>query len=189
MAKKKKKLTRLNASIRRFFDGDGFDEGIERVETATLTELAQAIGLHPDSWEREALIRLLRRTWSDADIDTRADITAFFTAEGRVYPSPRTKEPSRERSDKIDAILETMDVTPDEARALHNAFIEVRTKKITPQKLEAKLAHYRFEQKRTRIEKACEGRFDAGDRFEFNAVLTYNIFGETFNKIHPLKKA
>lgn len=187
MAKKRKKLVRLNASVRRFFDGDGFDEGIQRVETATLAELVQSMGLVPDNWERETLVRLLRRTWSDADMAIRSDIAAFFAADGRIYPSPRTKEPSRERSDKIDTILETMDVTPDEARALHNAFIEVRTKKITPQKLEAKLAHYRFEQKRARIEKACEGRFDPGDRFEFNALLSYHVLGQTFKKIHPLK--
>jgi len=187
MAKKKKKLTRLNASIRRYFDGDGFDEGIERVETATLGELVQALGLVPESWERDVLIRTLRRLWSDADVETRQEVTAFFTAEGRVYPSPNTKEPSAERSDKIDTILETMNVTPSEARALHNSFIEVRTKKITPQKMEAKLAHLRFEQKRARIEKACEGRFDLDDRFEFNALLDYDLFGEHFRKIHPLK--
>ena len=187
MAKKKKKLTRLNISIRRFFDGDGFDEGIERVETATLAELVQALGVHADSWERESLIRQLRRLWSDADLETRALITAFFTAEGRIYPSPRTKEPSAERSDRIDGILETMEVTPAEARALHNTFIEVRTKKITPEKMEAKLAHLRFEQKRERVEKACEGHFDLDDRFEFNAVLDYHLFGEHFRKIHPLK--
>ena len=187
MAKKKKKLTRLNASIRRYFDGDGFDEGIERVDTATLAELVQTLGQVPESWEREALIRMLRRLWSDADIDTRAQINAFFAAEGRIYPSPRTKEPSVERSEKIDAILETMEATPSEARALHNTFIEVRTKKITPEKIEAKLAHLRFEQKRARIEKACEGRFDLDDRFEFNAVLAYRVFDETFRKIHPLK--
>ncbi|WP_345972782.1 helicase-related protein [Sulfurimonas diazotrophicus] len=187
MAKKKKKLTRLNASIRRYFDGDGFDEGIERVDTATLGELVQTLGYIPESWEREELVRTLRRLWSDADIDLRQAITAFFTAEGRVYPSPNTKEPSVERSEKIDAILETMDVTPSEARALHNSFIEVRTKKITPEKMEAKLAHLRFEQKRARIEKACEGRFDLDDRFEFNALLDYDLFGEQFRKIHPLK--
>ncbi|MBD3801130.1 MAG: helicase, partial [Campylobacterales bacterium] len=187
MAKKKKKLTRLNASIRRYFDGDGFDEGIERVETATLGELVQTLGLVPESWEREELVRMLRRLWSDADVEMRQAITSFFTAEGRVYPSPNTKEPSVERSEKIDAILETMDVTPSEARALHNSFIEVRTKKITPEKMEAKLAHLRFEQKRARIEKGCEGRFDLDDRFEFNALLDYNLFGEQFRKIHPLK--
>jgi len=187
MAKKKKKLTRLNASIRRFFDGDGFDEGIERVETATLSELVQGIGLHPESWERETLIRQLRRLWSDADIETRALISDFFTAEGRIYPSPRTKEPSAERSDRIDSILETMDVTPSEARGLHQAFIEVRTKKITPEKMAAKLLHLRFEQKRARVEKAGEGHFDIDDRFEFNAVLEYRLFSEAFRKIHPLK--
>jgi len=187
MAKKKKKLGKLNASIRRFFDGDGFDEGIERVETVTLGALVQALGFAPDHWERDELIRALRREWSDADVETRAVITAFFAAEGRIYPSARSKEPSVERSDKIDAILETMDVTPSEARALHGAFIEVRTKKITPEKLEAKLAHLRFEQKRSRIEKQCDGRFDLDDRFEFHALLEYDVFGEQFRKIHPVK--
>ncbi len=187
MAKKKKKLTRINASVRRFFDGDGFDEGIGRVETATLAELVQSLGLTPDNYARETLVRTLRRVWSDGDFETRARITAFFTAEGRVYPSAKTKEPSLERREKIDTILETMQVTPDEARELHNAFIEVRTKKITPQKIESKLRHLRFEHKRERIENACEGRFDLDNRLEFNAVLEYNVLGEHFKKIHPLK--
>ncbi len=187
MAKKKKKRSRLNAAVRRFFDGDGFDEGIGRVETQTLRALVQTLGIVPDDWDRTALLRILRRLWSDADTEIRRQIVAFFTAEGKIYPSAKTKEPSRERSDKIASILETMDVTPDEAHALHSAFIEVRTKKITPQKMEAKLEHLRFERKRARIEQRCEGTFDIDDRFEFNAVLRYELFGERFGKIHPLR--
>lgn len=189
MAKKRKKLTRVNAVFRQIFEGDGFDEGIERVETATLAELVRSLGILPDDWERDTLIRLLRRHYSDGDLRTREAMTHFFTAHGQRYPSPAPRPSDDERQERIDAILESMHVTPDEAQALHAAFAEVRIKKITPEKLEAKLAHLRFEGKRERIEEACEGRFDLDDRFEFNAVLDYTVFGEHFKKIHPLKTA
>ncbi len=187
MSKKKKKHSKLNQAIRHYFGDEGFDEGIVRVDTATLTELAHTLGIIPDSWEKEELVRTFRRLWSDADIDIRQHIVAFFKAEGKLYLSDKPKEPAIERTEKIASILETMDVTKEEALLLHNAFIDIRTKKITPEKMASKLEHIRHEQKRAALEKKLDGHFDYEDRLEFNAVLSYNVLNATFKKIQPLK--
>jgi len=182
----KKKLTKINSAIRRFFDDAPFDEGIERVDEATLVELTHFLGIIPDDWDKQSLVRIYRRLWSDADLHIRKEIVDFFKAQGKVYHGVRPMEPTTERTEKIAAIIEEMDVTKSEALLLHNAFIDVRTKKITREKMEAKLAHLRFDVKKKTLEKALEGHFDLDDRFVFNHAFTYALFGETFKKIQPV---
>jgi len=187
MSKHKKKMSKLNHTIRRYFDDDGFDDGIIRVEESTLTDLAHTLGVFPDEWNKEQLVRLFRRLWSEADKQIRQEIVSFFKAEGKVYPSNKEKVPTIERTDKINALLEEMDINRDEAVMLHNAYADVRTKKINRGKLEQTLAHLRYDKKRTKIESVLEGKFDFEDRFEFNAALRYTLFDANFKKIQPLK--
>jgi ATP-dependent RNA helicase SUPV3L1/SUV3 len=139
MAKRKKKLSKLNHAIRRFFDNDPFDEGIARVDESTLSTLAHSLGVLPDGWDHDNLVRTIRRLWSEGAVDTRQQIVAFFKEDGRIYPSPAKKEPMTERTDKIDSILEEMDISREEAHLLRNAFADVRTKKINRHKMEQKL--------------------------------------------------
>jgi len=183
----KKKHSKLNQRIRHYFDGDGFDDGIERVSTATLIELSQSLGMIPDSFEKAQLVKLFRRIWSEGDLDLRNHIVAFFKAENRIYPSPSNAVPSLERSEKISELIGELDVTPEEAKLLHNAYIDVRSKKITVEKMESTLRHIRFEKKKGVLEKALGGIFDLDDRFEFNASFEYTVLGESFKKIHTLK--
>jgi ATP-dependent RNA helicase SUPV3L1/SUV3 len=183
MSKKKKKQLKLNQKIRHYFDGDGFDEGIERVATSTLSELFHFIAITPESYEREYLIRLIRRIWSEADTYNRSNIVDFFKADGTIYTSSKTKEQPTLRSEKIASILEEMQTTKEEAALLFNAFIDIRSKKINRYKMESKLEHIRYDKKRTQIEKQVEGRFNLDDALEFNAVLEYKIFDEQFKKI------
>lgn len=183
MAKVKKKLSKLNSAIRRIFDNLGFDDGIELVETSRLIELTHTLGIVPDSIEREELIRLFRRLWSDADPGIRHIIVDFFKAQKKMYKSSHPKESVIEKSVKITMLIEEMDVTAEEAKELFNAFIDVRTKKINRSKLEHKLAHLRFDKKKKELERVLEGQFDLSDRFEFNHAFTYTLFGETFKKI------
>ncbi len=182
----KKKLSKINQKIRHYFGGDGFDEGIERVSTSTLIELTQTLGVLTDSLEKPELIRLLRRLWSDGDIDLRHHILSFFKAENRVYATA-SDEPSKERGEKIAQLLSELDVTPEEARALERAFLDVRSKKITLGKMESSLRHIRFEAKRAEIETQLDGRFDLDNRLEFNASFEYGVFDAHFRKIHTLK--
>ncbi len=187
MGSKKKKQLKLNQQIRHFFDGEGFDEGIERVSTSTLSELFHFIALPPDSYDREYLIRRIRRIWSEADTYIRSNIVDFFRAEGTIYTSTKIKEQPTLRSEKIASILEEMDTTAEEEALLFNAFIDVRSKKINRYKMEAKLEHIRYEKKRTLIEKNVEGTFNLEDALEFHALLHYHIFNERFEKIVVLK--
>jgi ATP-dependent RNA helicase SUPV3L1/SUV3 len=190
MAKKKKKLSKLNSAIRHIFDGVGFDDGIDLVERDTLMELTHVLGIIPDDYDKTSLVRTLRRTWSDADPQMRADIVDFLKAQNRVYKSSHPIDKAIEKNDKIDALIAEMhEVTAEEVKALHQAMMDVRTKKINRGKLEQKLAHLRFADKRTQVEKALEGQFDYDDSFVFHHAFAYSIFGESFKKIQPVRSA
>lgn len=187
MAKKKKKMIKLNQSIRHFFGDEGFDEGIERVPTETLIALSHTLGLFNEITDKPTLIKSFRRLWSEGQSDNREYIVNFFRNDGRTYPNPKPKEKPHEREEKIDELLEGLDITPSERLALHSAFIDVRIRKITPEKIASKLEHIRVSQKREALEKALEGKFNYDDSLEFYASIQYAIGDEQFTKIHVLK--
>lgn len=189
MAKKKKKMIKLNQSIRHFFGDEGFDEGIERIPTEVLIALAHTLGIFNGTTDKAGLIKTFRRLWSEGESDNREMIVAFFKHEGKIYPNPKPKEKPHEREEKIDELLEAFEITDAERRDLHAAFIDVRTRKITPDKIASKLEHIRYTRKRERLEKALEGKFNYDDSLEYYAPITYRIDSETFTKIHILKTA
>ncbi len=184
----KKKFIKLNQAIRYYFGEDGFDAGIERVSEETLIELAHALGLVTDNMSKRNLVRIFRTLWSEADIEIRRRIVEFFRANEEIYLPINPRLNHDERAERIDELLlEIPDVTKEEAIELHQAFMDVRTRKINLYKLHSKLEHIRFEKKRTAIEKALHGTFDVENRLEFNASLLYEIEGERFHKIQPLR--
>lgn len=189
MAKKKKKRIKLNQQIRHYFGDDGFDEGIERVDSQTLVALAHSIGVFNGITDKPSLIKLFRRLWSEDEGDECALIVDFFKNEGKIYPNPKPKEKPHEREEKIDEMLDAFELTNEERLGLHAAFIDTRTRKITPEKIAAKLEHLRFSQKREALEKSLEGKIDYDDRLEFYAPIRYHIGEENFTKIHVLKTA
>jgi len=97
MAKKKKKMIKLNQSIRHFFGDEGFDEGIERVPTEALIALAHTLGIFNGTTDKTGLIKTFRRLWSEGESDNREMIVAFFKQEGKIYPNPKPKEKPHER--------------------------------------------------------------------------------------------
>ncbi|WP_310439228.1 helicase-related protein [Sulfuricurvum sp.] len=187
MAKKKKKMIKLNQSIRHFFGDEGFDEGIERLPSEVLIALAHTLGIFNGTTDKATLIKTFRRIWSEGETDNREMIVAFFKNEGKIYPNPKPKEKPHEREEKIDELLEAFEITPDERRALHAAFIDIRTRKITAEKIAGKLEHIRYTHKREALEKALEGKFNFDDTLEYYAPITYHVEGESFSKIHVLK--
>ncbi|MGZ5207453.1 MAG: helicase-related protein [Sulfuricurvum sp.] len=180
-------MIKLNQSIRHFFGDEGFDEGIERVPTETLIALAHILGIFDGTTSKEVLVKSFRRLWSEGEAENRMVIVDFFTQNGKVYPNPKPREKPHEREEKIDELLENFELTRDEHVALHAAFGDVRTRKITLEKIASKLEHIRYLQKRETLEKALEGKFDYDDRLEFYASIHYDIGGEHFTKIHVLK--
>lgn len=186
MAKKNKKNSKINKRIREYFDDDPFDVGIQRVDTETLSELFHTIGIYDIEFSKDVLIKAARMLWSEADSGFRQDILNFFSANGVVYPSDKLKQPAIDRDEKLEELIGELDVTPEEATLLFDAFSDVRSKKITIEKLESKLRHIRFGVKKEHLQKALDGVFDIDDSLEFNASLRYKIFEYHFHKILTL---
>jgi len=111
MAKKKKKMIKLNQTIRHFFGDEGFDEGIERVDRETLIALAHTLGVFDGTTSKELLVKSFRRLWSEGEGDNRHLIVDFFTHNGKVYPNPKPREKRHGREEKIDELLESFGLT------------------------------------------------------------------------------
>lgn len=186
MGHKNKKNSKINQRIKKYFDGDPFDVGVERVSSETLSEMFSTLGIYDIEHSKEVLLKAARMIWSEADSGFRSDILNFFARDNKFYKSDREKAPNLDREEKIDSLLQELDAIPEEAALLSDAFMEVRSKKITLAKMESKLKHIRFEQKRLKLQKALDGIFDTDDTLEFNAPLHYVLYGQSFHKILTL---
>jgi len=60
MGKKNKKNTKINQRIRKFFDDDPFDLGIERVSSETLSELFHTLGIVEIEHTKSVLLKTIR---------------------------------------------------------------------------------------------------------------------------------
>ena len=186
MSKKNKKNSKINQRIRAYFDDDPFDVGIERVPSEVLSELFGALGLYDIEHNKKLMVKTLRMIWSEAESGMRLDILHFFENNGEVYRGDKKELPTVDRDSKIEMFLHELDASKEEAVALYEMFSTVRSKKITIEKMEAKLQHIRYEAKREALEKELEGLFDIDDSFEFNASLKYEVYGQNFHKILTL---
>ena len=186
MGKKNKKNTKINQRIRKFFDDDPFDLGVERVSSETLSELFHTLGIVEIEHSKAVLLKTIRMLWSEADSGIRQDVLNFFEANDEIYPSDRPKEFSLDRDEKIRDLITELHVTIEEEVLLYEAFHGVRSKKLSIEKMEAKLKHIRFDLKKQVLEKALDGSFDIDDSLEFNASLRYRIFDQHFHKILTL---
>lgn len=186
MGKKNKKRTKINQRIKKYFDDDPFDIGIQRVSAKTLSEMFQAIGIYDVDYNKQVMVKTARMLWSEADNDIRQDVLKFFQSNGEIYISKKPKEPNLDRSHKIEEILQELDANPQEGAMLFEMFMQLRSKKITIEKVEAKLQHIRFDLKKEKLQKALDGVFDIDDSLEFNASIKYELLGEYFHKILTL---
>ncbi len=187
MAKKNKKNSKINQRIKKYFDNDPFDVGVERVSAETLSEMFHTLGIVDVEYNKAELLKLTRMLWSEADSEIRREILNFFVNNDVIYPSDNPKQPSMDKEEKLELLFDELDITEEEKFELRIVFAQTRTKKITIAKVESKLKHLRYEKKRESIQKKCEGVFDIDDSFEFNASLHYVLYGESFYKIEVLK--
>ena len=186
MAKKNKKNSKINQRIKEYFDDDPFDVGIERVSSETLSELFATLGIYDIEHNKKLLIKTIRMIWSEPDGGYKRDILNFFEANGQVYPSNKSKKMQPELGNKLEHILEELDINQEEATKLLIAFNTTKSKKINHETVASKLRHIRFEIKKEQIEKELDGFFDIDDSLEFNASLEYKIYDQFFHKIVTL---
>jgi len=186
MSNKNKKNSKINQKIRAYFGDDPFDVGIERVSSETLSELFNALGLYDIEHNKKLMIKTIRMIWSEPDGGYRLDILRFFENNGEIYRGEKRELPSYDRDEKIEMLLAQLDASAEEAVSLYEAFSTIRSKKITIEKMESKLRHIRYEDKRESLERELEGHFDIDESLEFNASLRYSVYGQTFHKILTL---
>ena len=87
MGNKNKKNSKINQKIRKYFDDDPFDVGVERVDSQTMSELFHALGIYDIAFNKVDMLKRIRMIWSQADAGLRENILEFFNANGEVYPS------------------------------------------------------------------------------------------------------
>lgn len=186
MGKKNKKNSKINQQIRKYFDDDAFDVGVQRVASETLSELFHTLGIYDIEFTKEIMVKEMRRLWSQSGSEFRQDVLSFFMANAEIYASDKPKKISLERTEKLYEILQELETSQEEEILLLEAFSEVRSKKITIDKMEAKLKHIRYDIKKTALERELDGFFDIDDSLEFNASLRYKVYQQHFHKILTL---
>jgi ATP-dependent RNA helicase SUPV3L1/SUV3 len=183
MAKKKKKyLIKLNNKIRNYFNGLPFDEGIAAVEDDKLIELIMLLELKLDSHEHDDMVRALRRAWSEEGAGTRELIVSYLTQSHKaVHTSKRTAP--LDKVEKIMHILYEVEHSREEENQILDAFINVKSARITPEKIVGKLHYLRMKGRLALLEKSLEVEFNSLNEMEFYHSFIFSLKAFDFNKL------
>jgi ATP-dependent RNA helicase SUPV3L1/SUV3 len=184
MAKKKKKyLIKLNNKIRNYFNGLPFDEGVATLDDEKLIELVMLLEVTLPSHTREEMMRTLRRIWSEGEAVSREMIVSYLTQSYKSVPySGKIKRPL-DKVEKILQLLEEVEHTKHEENLLLDAFIDVKSSKITPEKVINKLHYLRMKERLSLLEKSLEVEFNALNEMEFYHSFTFALKSFDFNKL------
>ena len=187
MGNKKKKLIKYNQTIRKIFDGVGFDEGIARVPLDNLIELAMILSLKEHQLTKAELIKAFRRVWSNGDVADRALIVEYLKSLDTIFKSDKATVSQEVKLKKIDEILLDIEHTLSEEIAIKELFKDVKLKKITLKRIQDALIDLRNAKKRNSLEEKFDGSFDDDGDFHFFHSFSFKIFNEHFHKFFELK--
>lgn len=179
---KNKKQNRYNAKIKEIFDGDGFDDGVLRLSSEELIEMALSLDLKVARLDDAELIKTLRRLWSEGEISIRMNIVHYLSSLGKVFESTNS-EHFANKEEKLMEILDAMDLSENEKKLLYLHFIEQKAKKINQSKIERFISRYREQQKYVDVAQDAGGQFVENGSFEFFHSFDLELFGESFKKI------
>lgn len=183
MAKKKKKyLIKLNNKIRNYFNGLPFDEGIATLDDSKLIELVMLLELNLDSHERDDMIRALRRVWSEEGAGTRELIVSYLTQSHKAVHKAKRAAPL-DKVEKILQLLDEVEHSREEENQLLDAFINVKSAKITSEKILGKLHYLRMKGRLAKLEKSLEAEFNALNEMVFYHSFVFPLKAFDFNKL------
>ncbi|HEY9190315.1 MAG TPA: helicase-related protein [Sulfurovum sp.] len=185
MAKKKKKyLIKLNNKIRNYFNGLPFDEGVDTLDEDKLIELIMLLEITLPSHTREEMVRALRRVWSEGEARSREMIVSYLTKSYKAIPY--SGDIHKRPLDKVEKILQLLGDVPyskHEENLLLEAFIDVKSAKITEEKVLNKLAYLRMKEKLQSLEKSLDVEFNSLNEMEFYHSFTFALNSFDFNKL------
>ena len=190
MAKKKRRhYIKLNNKIKELFNGLPFDEAASTLSDEELMELMLLLDQQLPVLEREEMVRTLRRLWSDGEFSVRKTIVDYLNARRKKRSgslAPAQGNPSgKKASDKVESILALIDdveITPDEEEALLEAFLETRSAKLSREKILNKLAYLRRLKEIRRLEQRLEVTINDRDEMEFTAPFLFRLEEFDFTK-------
>ena len=185
MAKKKKKyLIKLNNKIRNYFNGLPFDEGVATLDEDKLIELIMLLEITLPSHTKEEMVRALRRVWSEGEAKSREMIVSYLTQSYKAIPY--SGNINKRPLDKVEKILQLLGDVPyskHEENLLLESFIDVKSAKITEEKVHNKLAYLRMKEKLHALEKSLEVEFNSLNEMEFYHSFTFTLNSFDFNKL------
>ncbi len=184
MAKKKKKyFIKLNNKIRNYFNGLPFDEGVATLDEDKLIELIMLLEITLPSHTTEDMIRALRRVWSEGEAVSREMIVSYLTQSYKAVPYAGNIKRPLGKVEKILQLLEDTSYTKHEENLLLEAFIDVKSTKITEEKVLNKLAYLRIRTRLHTLEKSLEVVFNSLNEMEFYHSFTFALQNFDFNKL------
>ena len=182
MAKKKKKyLIKLNNKIRNYFNGLPFDEGIDTLDDEKLIELIMLLELTLPSHEHDDMVRALRRVWSEEGAGIRELIVSYLTQSYKAVHHAKTKRPL-DKVEKILQLLEEIEHSKHEENLLLEAFIDVKSSKVTEEKVLSKLHYLRMKDRLSALEKSLQVTFTTLNEMQFMHRFTFTLKDFDFTK-------
>ncbi len=184
MAKKKKKyFIKLNNKIRNYFNGLPFDEGVATLDEDKLIELIMLLEIVLPSHSKEEMIRALRRVWSEGEAVSREKIVSYLTQSYKAIPYTENTKRPLDKVEKILQLLGDTSYTKHEENLLLEAFINVKSSKITEEKVLNKLTYLRMKTKLHTLEKTLDVVFNSLNEMEFYHSFTFTLENFDFNKL------
>lgn len=184
MAKSKKKyLIKLNNRIRNYFNGMPFDEGITTLNDEKLIELVMLLEIKLNEHSHDEMVRALRRAWSEEGPGTRELIVSYLTQSYKsVHHGGKEKHPL-DKVEKILQLLEGVEHSKQEENLILESFIEVKSAKITKEKVRSKLGYLRMKSKLNALEKSLDVQFNTNNEMEFYHSFEFSLQNVDFNKV------
>ena len=184
MAKKKRKyLIKLNNKVRDYFGGVPFDSGIEMLSDEELIALVLSIGLRLPSLDRYELLRGLRREWSDGDYIKRSIIVKNLLSNDRSKEIDIHQKTPIDKVDKIVMLLGNIEHTKDEESTILDSFIDIKSSKITEDKIVQKLNYIRLKDRFGLLENSVDMRLNTLNEMEFLQSYSFKMRDVEFRKI------
>jgi ATP-dependent RNA helicase SUPV3L1/SUV3 len=173
---KKNYSKKINIKIRNYFRGLSFEEGITTLDDDKLTELLFLFDapIHK-ALDREEIIRHLRRTWSQSNLEVRNQVVTFLT-------NPNKSQEKRDRVSTLLSLIEGIERTPHEENMLLEAFIENKSSKVSREKMVAKLNHLRIKGNIKKLEKTLGVTFNVLNEMEFTHSYLFSLEMIEFQK-------
>ena len=184
MAKKKNKYQiKINNKIRNYFNGLAFEDGVATLDEDKLVELVMLLELDVALDDKEAMIKALRRVWSQEGIKTREIIVTYLTQPYKALVKNSVKNSPTQRVEKILHILSSIPHSFEEEEQVLQSLMDTKIAKLTPKKVQNTLSYIRHKQRVKKLQKVLNVEFDSLNQMTFYESFKFGFEDVDFSKV------